>query len=300
MLQNGFAQESPSPEERSKLFWSISFLDKFYGPPILVPSVTDDITCPRLSSVEATYSSIPGPPLPQESRTDTSGDGLHDVWAHAVRICALWGDVRRFVSRCVEGIAKAPWQPNSDFITLCSTLLELEISHPNSLSYNTVKYVDRPSQEVQEDRSDWLPWVRLQVTYHAIHCVLNHPFVYSFQASKQSLGSNTFWRTSSETALRHCTWISRHIRMAREKGLELADPFFAQAAAIAGSMHLYWTRAEDPVLRTAASTNLNICTTLITEMSLHWPVCRSIASRSTHPTKSSLTRYYRGILCKNL
>ncbi|KAL6399636.1 hypothetical protein AUP68_17041 [Ilyonectria robusta] len=278
MLQNGFAQESPLPEERSKLFWSISFLDKFYGLPILVPSVTDDITCPRLSSIEATYSSIPGPPLPQESRTDTSGDGLHDVWAHAVRICALWGDVRRFVSRCVEGIAKAPWQPNSDYITLCSTLLELEISHPNSLSYNTVKYVDRPSQEVHEDRSNWLPWVRLQVTYHAIHCVLNHPFVYSFQASKQSLGSNTFWRTSSETALRHCTWISRHIRMAREKGLELADPFFAQAAAIAGSMHLYWTRAEDPVLRTSASTNLNICTTLITEMSLHWPVCLSIGN----------------------
>ncbi|KAH7129514.1 hypothetical protein B0J13DRAFT_564197 [Dactylonectria estremocensis] len=276
MLQHRFAQESTSPEEHSKLFWSISFLDNIYGPPTLVPTVTDDITTPRLSSVEATYSSIPGPPLPQESHTATSGDGLRNVWAHAVRIGALWGDVRKFVSRCVEGIAKAPWQPNSDYVTLCSRLLDLEIAFPGSLSYNTIKYPGRSSQEVQDDRAYWLPWVRLQVTYHVIHCALNHPFVYSFKASKQSLGSNTFWRTSSETALRHCTWISRHIRMAREKGLELADPFFAQAAAIAGSMHLYWTRADDPVLRTSASTNLSVCTTLITEMGLHWPVCRSI------------------------
>ncbi|KAH7123053.1 hypothetical protein EDB81DRAFT_813496 [Dactylonectria macrodidyma] len=278
MLQQHFAQESPSPEEHSKLFWSISFLDNFYGPPILVPTVTDDIATPRLSSVEATYSSIPGPPLPHDTHTSTSEDGLRNVWAHTVRICTLWGDVRKYISRCVEGIAKAPWQPNSDYVTLSSRLLELEISFPSSLSYNTVKYPGRPSQEVKEDRAYWLPWVRLQVTYHAIHCVLNHPFMYSFKASKQKLGSNTFWRTSSETALRHCTWISRHIRMAREKGLELTDPFFAQAAAIAGSMHLYWIQADDSALRTSSSTNLNICTTLITEMSLHWPVCRSIGN----------------------
>lgn len=217
------------------------------------------------------------PPFPQHSQP--GGEQiLPHIWSHSVRISSLWGAVRLYISRCFEDAITAPWQPTSDYSTLCSDLLEFETSFPVSLSYNMAKFPERSPQEIQENRSEWLPWLRLQVTYHAIHCVLNHPFLYSPESSKQRLGSNTFWRGSFEKALRHCTWISRLIRVANEKGLELADPFFAQAAAIAGTLHLYWTRSNDDGLKNSATGNLEICQGLIIQMAAHWPVCVSIVS----------------------
>ncbi|KAM0482140.1 hypothetical protein ACHAP7_004366 [Fusarium lateritium] len=96
---------------------------------------------------------------------------------------------------------------------------------------------------------------------------------------KNKLGGNTFWRSSYEKALRHCTWISRLLRTADEKGLRLADPFFAQAAAIASTLHLYWTRTSDSQLQTSSMKHLEVCRRLISEMAICWPVCRRIVSR---------------------
>ncbi|KAF4979960.1 hypothetical protein FDECE_17966 [Fusarium decemcellulare] len=261
-------------QEMSRLFWSISLLDTFYSPPAMVPCL-DDIHSPRYSTLHGRLTSMPCPPMPKESY-GTQQAALPDIWPHCVRVCNLWADVRLYISRCIEGLAEAPWQPTSDYTAISSRLLNLEIAFPTSLSYNTVKFTDRSAQEVQNNRAEWLPWLRVQVTYHTIQCVLNHPFLYTFKASKRRLGSNTFWRSSYEKALRHCTWVSRLIRMARGKGFQLTDPFFAQAAGIAGSLHLYWVRGSDGELKNAASANLEICTTLIADMASHWPICVAI------------------------
>lgn len=261
------------------LFWSIHFLSTFCGPPALVPSIAEDISAPLYSTMEARHSFTACPPLPRESRV-TPGEALPDIWSQSLKVCSLWGDIRLYVSRCIEGLEKCPWQPDSNYTMLCSRLLEVEMTYPTSLSYNSVNFPSLPPQEVQENRLDWLPWLRVQVTYHAIHCVLNHPFLYSVMAKapRWRLGANTFWRASYEKALRHCTWISRLIRMAGEKGLQLADPFFAQAAAIASTLHLYWTRSSGNQLQASSLENLDTCRRLITETAGHWPACRIIVS----------------------
>jgi len=68
--------------------------------------------------------------------------------------------------------------------------------------------------------------------------------------------------------------------MAGEKGLQLADPFFAQAAAIASTLHLYWTRSSGTQLHVSSLENLDICRILIAETANHWPVCRIIVGSS--------------------
>ena len=55
--------------------------------------------------------------------------------------------------------------------------MDLEEAWPARLSYNSVKFQDISLEEVQTHRMIWLPWLRVQVTYHTIHCVLNHPGV---------------------------------------------------------------------------------------------------------------------------
>ncbi|KAF5568947.1 hypothetical protein FPHYL_2514 [Fusarium phyllophilum] len=221
-------------QDRSRLFWSIQCLSSSCGRPVLLPSLPTSIDAPQLLTVE-TRDSL-GSCIPAPKATDSGlRETLVDVWSQSLKICELWSDVRLYVAKCFEGLAKRPWHPDSDYTRLCSRLLEVEMIWPISLSYNATKFPELSPLEVENNRMDWLPWLRVQMTYHTIHCVLNHPSLYTVMAEtpKSRLGGDSFWRASYLKALRHCTWISRLIRTAEEKNLRLADPFFAQAAAIA-------------------------------------------------------------------
>lgn len=268
---------SKDAEAHSKLFWSLSLLHIHYGPPILTPSLSEGVHSSRYATVEAKHTSLPCVPVPLESQS-TGAQYLPYVWSNSVRIGTLWADARSYVSKCIQGLNELPWRPNSDYVKLCSQLLDFEGTHPTALTYNTVKFAERDVQEISERRDQWMPWLRGQMTYHAIHCVLNHPFLYSIRVSQRAKGTNTFWRSSSEKALRHCTWISRLIRLARDKGLESNDPFLVQAAGIAGTLHLYWTHTSDDQLRDAALANLRTCQEFIGEMAVHWPVSKVTVS----------------------
>lgn len=245
----------------------------------MVPSTAEDIHAPRFLSVQETTQStfIPCPLLPQDSFT-TAEDMMPGAWAHMVRMCSIWGEVRFYVSRCTQGLVHAPWRPDSDYTRLNARLLDLEVAYPRSLRYDRANFLDRESGEIQSDREYWLTWFRIQLTYHTFHSVLNHPFLYSFRAAKQKFGANAFWRTSSELALRHSTWIARLIDMANQKGVELADPFFAQSASIAATLHFYWARSDDVSVQNSAARDLETCRSLTTKMAASWPICRSIVS----------------------
>jgi len=261
-------------EAKSKLFWSVQLLSFICSAPTLLPSLSPDINSPQLLSVEARDPLADCIPVPRAAGTET----LTGIWSQSLKLCSLWTDVRLYVARCVQGEAKYPWQPDSDYTKLYSRLLDVEMGWPVHLSYNAVRFPSVSPQDAHSNRLELLPWVRVQITYHAIHCVLNHPCLYTSMAEtpKDKLGGNTFWRSSYEKALRHCTWISRLIRTANEKGLHFSDPFFAQAAAIASTLHLYWTRTSDTRLKASSVENLELCHNLVKEMATRWPVCKAI------------------------
>ncbi|CAG7563639.1 unnamed protein product [Fusarium equiseti] len=277
-------------EAKSKLFWSIQLLSFICSAPNLLASLSPDINSPQLLSVEARDPLADCIRVPRAAGTET----LTGIWSQSLKLCSLWTDVRLYVARCVQGEAKYPWQPDSDYTKLYSRLLDVEMGWPVHLSYNAVKFPSVSLQDAHSNRLELLPWVRVQITYHAIHCVLNHPCLYTSMAEtpKDKLGGNTFWRSSYEKALRHCTWISRLIRTANEKGLHFSDPFFAQAAAIASTLHLYWTRTSDTRLKVSSVENLELCHNLVKEMATRWPVCKAIENaldhfiESTEPTQN--------------
>ncbi|KAF5695379.1 hypothetical protein FDENT_462 [Fusarium denticulatum] len=244
-------------QDISRLFWSIQCLSSSCGKPVLLPSIPTSIDAPQMLTVEtrdSLGSCIPAPKATHSGLRET----LVDVWSQSLKICELWSDVRLYVAKCFEGLAKRPWLPDSDYTRLCSRMLEIEMIWPISISYNAAKFPEIPPLEVESNRMDWLPWLRVQMTYHTIHCVLNHPSLYTVMAETPNsrLGGDSFWRASYLKALRHCTWVSRLIRTAGEKNLRLADPFFAQAAAIASTLHLYWTRTNDSQLQASSVRNL--------------------------------------------
>ncbi|RGP77227.1 sarcosine oxidase [Fusarium longipes] len=226
-----------SSQVKARIFWSLQFLSYTCGAPILVPSIPQDIRNPRILTVEAREPLTNCIPTPRAVETGTQ-ETLIDLWSESLKVCNLWIDVRLYVAKCVEGQVKLPWHPDSDYTKLCSQLLGVEMAWPVSLSYNGVKFPSMPAQEAHTKRLDLLPWIRVQVTYHAIHF--------------------------------------------NEKGLKLADPFFAQAAAIASTLHLYWTRTSDRRLKAASRENLDICRKLVKEMAAFWPVCKTMENALDH------------------
>ncbi|RGP71883.1 hypothetical protein FSPOR_2998 [Fusarium sporotrichioides] len=71
-------------------------------------------------------------------------------------------------------------------------------------------------------------------------------------------------------------------RTANEKGLKIVDPFLAQAAAIASTLHLYWARTSDTRLKASSLENLDLCRKLVKEMAACWPICKAIESALDH------------------
>ena len=242
-------------------------------------STVDDIENSRYLSVDGMlqYTSMKCPLLPQESYYD-QGEKCIGIWPHIVRIASVWAEVRTYVAKCANDQVKAPWCPDSDYVRINSHVLDMEIGFPPFYRYDAANFIDRDIEEISEKRQYWLPWMCVQINFHVIHTVMNHPFIYSWWGSKPQPGPSAFWRTSSELALLHSTWIARLIAMANKKGLELSDPFFAHAAAVAATIHSYWSRDTDSKVRATAVGYLEICVSFLAGIGMHWPFCRSIVS----------------------
>jgi hypothetical protein len=274
----------PAIEEARRLFWSLQTQTSMCALPVRLPS-TLDIEAPAFS-IPDEASPRPGgraPLLPVEAHIDTQPqtDRTLGIWAHMVRSASLWALVRAHVSRCAEADAVRtpslpPWHPRSDYTIINALLLDMECAFPVPFRYDAARFPFRTPEGIERRRDFWLPWMRIQIGYHTLHAVLNHPFLYSSRISSPRPGPNAFWKTSTDLALLHSTWIVRLIGMAGEKGLELADPFFVHAAAVAVTLHLYWSRAADPKIHTPAKENLLLCQSFVAKMATRWPFAQGV------------------------
>jgi hypothetical protein len=127
--------------------------------------------------------------------------------------------------------------------------------------WNLAKFWAREPNDVKIHLAYWIPWLKLQFTYHAAHTLLNHPFLYiaASQHNQDFAIPNTFWKRSSHLVLLHATWIVRLIDMVSEKKVRLTDPFFAHIAAIAATVHLHFCHAADPRLKVKSNSELAKC-----------------------------------------
>lgn len=291
------SDRTPLLESQRRLFWSVQTVAVLCGLPTKIPS-TYDIQAPSLlvpahtvwrSTTRRPDGGTDGgeaaPLLPLDpGRRGERGS----IWLHMVRSASLWGLVRAYVGKCCQGRGgrgkgrdqerRAPWQPDSDYTAINAQLLDMEGAFPVSFRYDASRFLERTTADLRRHAAFWLPWMKIQVTYHTLHAVLNHPFLYSPRVAqpRPPPGPNAFWKTSTDLALLHSTWIARLLGVASHKGLVLEDPFFGYAAAVAITLHLYWSRAADPAIRAAADKYIQVCRTFVGELAQKWPVCRSI------------------------
>ncbi|KAL1911546.1 hypothetical protein Sste5344_002507 [Sporothrix stenoceras] len=286
------SDRTPLLESQRRLFWSVQTVAVLCGLPTKIPS-TYDLHAPFLiTPANAVWKAMRRPEYADEQAPllplDPGRRGERgSIWAHMVRSASLWGLVRAYVGKCCTrrsrgrdtGLAReAPWQPDSDYTAINAQLLDMEGAFPVSFRYDASRFLERSTTELRRHSAFWLPWMKIQVTYHTLHAVLNHPFLYSPRVAqpRPPPGPNAFWKTSTDLALLHSTWIARLLGMATHKELTLSDPFFGYAAAVGITLHMYWSRVADPAIRSAAEKYIDACRIFVGELAQRWPVCRSI------------------------
>lgn len=279
-LTTHFAQDkSEISEEQSRLIWSAQLLDYICGQQQKIPSLIGNVDRPiyQIVTSKATLGADLCPPLPLETRGSNEQLTV-GIWAHNIGMTSLWSEVRLYISECSEGKVQLPWMPDSRYAIINCQILELERTFPDAHRYESAQFHQQAIDQVSADHDYWLPWMRIQVSYHTISCILNHPFLLSTSRPKTMTGTNAFWKSSSQLALLHGTWISRLLQSAKLKKLRLSDPFFTYSAAIAATLHTYWSRATDEAVRSSARKHLDICQGFVAEWGPRWPVSEAMVS----------------------
>lgn len=279
-LEKNSASSSPSREAKRKVFYSLHILNELYAPGSTMLNMLDDIENPRYMEPKRDPSRELGrpPPLTPRDSANIAQPEREGIWTYMVQQTSLWREVRGYVAQCADGNPKPPWSPESGYAIIGAHLMEVETRFPTYHRYDAVRFLDRSNEELQNNRDYWSPWLVLQFCYHAIHSMLNHPFLYSSRPHQfvQMSVPNTFWKTSSELALLHSTWTARLIDMVWEKDYRVSDPFIGYCAAIAATIHIYYCRAADIRVRTSAQNKLDKCMRFVKELGTVWPVCQWI------------------------
>ncbi|CAJ0552212.1 Ff.00g061910.m01.CDS01 [Fusarium sp. VM40] len=281
---------SPRAETRRRVFWSLHLLQQMYGHQSLTTDILQDITKPQYiatytdprKSVNEMPPAIPREDISAQDET-TSADKKSGTWAYMIQTSTLWGEVRTYVKQWAQQTNNAPppWSIESGYAVINAYLMDSETKFPDRHRFDSARFTDQDSRHLQRNRGYWSPWVYQQFAYHTIHNMLNHPFLYSSrpQQSAQLGVPNTFWKTSSELAFIHSTWVARLIEMVLHKEYRVSDPFIGHCAAIAATIHIYFCRAADKTTREAALDRLAKCVAFLAEMALLWPCCRWLHER---------------------
>ncbi|KIX08585.1 uncharacterized protein Z518_03241 [Rhinocladiella mackenziei CBS 650.93] len=282
-LESHHDEVSLQAEARRRVFWSLHLLHQMYGQHGSVLNIIQDIESPQYVTSHPDFrkkSNLLPPSMPLEL-VQGGGTQKNGIWAYMVQLSTLWREVRMYVMQCDHTNSEPPWSVESGYAVIGAHLMDLETKLPTYHRYDFARFSDREKEELQQNRGYWSPWLYLQFAYHTIHSTLNHPFLYSSrpQQSAQLAVPNTFWKTSSELAFIHATWIVRLIDMVSEKAYRISDPFIGHCVAIAATVHIYFCRAADRRIREAAQVKMATCVTFLGELALLWPSCRRVLEK---------------------
>ncbi|KAK6373728.1 hypothetical protein LTS17_008221 [Exophiala oligosperma] len=265
-------------ESRRRVFWSLHLLQQMYGQQgSSTTDILEDISSPQHvmthTDLSKKLNDLP-PSMPQGGMNEERSE----IWAYMIQLAALWAEIRTYVRQFVRqtNLMPPPWSIESRYTIINAHLMDLETKLPSRHRFDLARFSYQENQELQNNREYWSPWIYLQFTYHTIHNMLNHPFLYSSrtrQSAEQS-APNTFWKTSLELAFIHSIWVSRLIEMITKKAYRVSDPFIGHCTAIAATVHLYFCRTDDKTTREAALDRLARFVDFLAELALLWPSCR--------------------------
>ncbi|KAJ5346697.1 transcriptional regulator family: Fungal Specific TF [Penicillium brevicompactum] len=204
----------------------------------------------------------------------SNGDNKLDIGISGTNIhtSELWAMACNYASSHVGVDAHSPWSPRSDYAIINFHHCEHESLMPLRFRLHASRFQDHPPAELQAHRDYWGPWFFFQVLWHAVPCLINHPFLLSMRLRKfRRTMPQYFLRNSFEQLTFHSGWVIHFIELANSKNFEVSDPTIGHCVAIVATIYLQHSFVEDEAFNKKAQAGFEKCLAFLRNMGRRWP-----------------------------
>ena len=210
------------------------------------------------------------------------------IYAICIDLFELWARAMSLSHSIRNGQATSFWSAQSPYHEVRTALFEFETRMSPNHRLREAGFALCSPAEIDKDVCYWKLWFTSQVLFHAIHLVINHPFIQIVNQQRlRTFQPPSFRQQTVDQTLLHAKWIVRLHQMRIEKCLELDDPFIAHLSAVVATAYVFFLDSKDPKVKLDAVKGFGDCQTLVARYAQRWDhlrhtVCDLFTYKSTH------------------
>ncbi|KAJ5671765.1 hypothetical protein N7507_000892 [Penicillium longicatenatum] len=257
-------------DERKLCYASVTMLQNLQGPSqqwstqgVLDRSVSTGLATPIFETL-----------IPRMDSRRGGSDPKRDIGINAavMHTTDLWALACKYAMGNAGGDTNPPWFPQSDYATITYWHTEHESCMPLKFRLHASRFPDYNPTDLQANRDYWGPWLFYQIVWHAVPCLLNHPFLLSMRLRNfRRTMPQSFLRNSFEQLTLHSGWIIHFLELFERKGYEVSDPTLGHCVAIVATIYLQHSFADDQTFSRKAQTGFEKCLRFLRLMGRRWP-----------------------------
>ncbi|EXJ59024.1 hypothetical protein A1O7_06455 [Cladophialophora yegresii CBS 114405] len=271
-------------QERLRCYWSIVLLKNLHGSHASsVAFVHDEKTpgFPESPRPPAGLSSLMTDAALEQPETTNSACGPSDlgVVAYVIQLSEIWQKTARYAHRRGKVSGLPPWSTQSGYAQITAELMDSETRLPYKYRFRPAKFAEQDPAQLQEHHEFWASWILLQMLYHTVLCLLNHPLLLSLRLRnfRVTMVPEVFLQHTADLTATHTEWIVHLLDVCERKAFVLYNPFLAHSAAIAATIYLQQSYTENSAVRSTKQECFRKCVTFIKRLGLYWPYIEQLA-----------------------
>ncbi|KAH0843247.1 C6 transcription factor [Fonsecaea pedrosoi] len=227
-------------DERRRCFWSVVLLRNLYGVSTGTFSAVRDERTPR-------FPQRPDPPAGTSSQ-------MTDAALEQRSSSNEPSDLGIFARGSTSTLPA--WSPQSEYSQITADLMELETRLPYKYRFRPSRFQNQNYDQLEKHRDFWAPWIMLQLLYHTILCLLNHPLLLFLRLRnfRLTMVPEVFLQHTADLNETHTEWI-----------LHLLD------LSIAATIYLQQSFSDDTEVKAAKERGFRKCVSFIRGLGTCWP-----------------------------
>ncbi|KIV79601.1 hypothetical protein PV11_07152 [Exophiala sideris] len=292
-LSAGLSSEYPGSwqsntlEERRRCYWSVMLLKYLYGSASGFFTFIQDDKTPKplqspLSPIETT-SQMTDTSLEQPGASNNPDDGADlGIFTYAIQLSEIWRMALRYAHRRGKRVGVLPpWSAQSEYAQTVAHLTDFETKFAYKYRFRPAKFANHDPAHLLQHRDFWAAWFLVQMLYHSILCLLNHPLLMSLTLRnvKMTLVPEVFLQHTAYLTATHTDWIIHLLDLAKQQSFMLYDPSVAHMVAITATIYLQQSYAEDPAVQSRKQEQYRKCLSFIQDMGVYWPYVKQLAQK---------------------
>ncbi|KIW67627.1 hypothetical protein PV04_06864 [Phialophora macrospora] len=271
-------------QERLRCYWSIVLLKNLYGSHAGTFAFVHDEKTPGLPESPrppAGLSSLMTDAALEQPESTNNACGPSDlgVVAYVIQLSEIWQKSARYAHRRGKVGGLPPWSAQSDYAQITAELMDSETRLPYKYRFRPARFAEQDPLQLQEHYDFWASWILLQMLYHTVLCLLNHPLLLSLRLRnfRVTMVPEVFLQHTADLTATHTEWIVHLLDVCETKEFEMYNPFLAHSAAIAATVYLQQSYSENSAIRSTKQECFRKCVTFIRRLGLYWPYIEQLA-----------------------